>query len=86
MQCTRGGFENTTYEAKAEDSKTIRGQGPTFRGQTFSRPRAGMVEATKAKDQVHNFSKLWSANFPLFLSAKVFKMLHFVKFLIIIRN
>ena len=28
-----------------------------------------MVEA---KDQGHNFSKLWLANFPLFLSAKVF--------------
>ena len=30
------------------------GQGPTFRGQTLSRPRTGMVEA-KAKDQGHNF-------------------------------
>ena len=38
-----------------------------------------MVEA---KGQEHNFSKLWSANFPLFLSMKVFKILHFVKFLI----
>ena len=28
-----------------------------------------MVEA-KAKDRGHNFSKLWSANFPLFLSQK----------------
>ena len=40
-----------------EDPKTqkkkIRGQGPTFRGQTLSRPRTGMLEA---KDQGHNFA------------------------------
>ena len=30
--------------------KIIRGQGPTFQGQTLSRPRTEMVEA---KDQVH---------------------------------
>ena len=47
-------------EANAE------GQGPTFRGQTPLRPRTGMVEARR---QGHNFSKLWSANFPLLLSA-----------------
>ena len=29
----------------------------------------------KAKDQGHNFFKLWSANFALFLRAKVFKIL-----------
>ena len=28
--------------------------------------------------------KLWSANFPLFLSARVFKILHFVESLMII--
>ena len=33
----------------------VRGQGPTFRGQTLSRPRTGMI---KAKDQGHNFFKL----------------------------
>ena len=51
----------------------------------LSLPRTGMVEA-KAKDQGHNFSKLWLANFPLFLSSKVFKILHFVKVFLIIRK
>ena len=41
-------------ETKAKDSKKIRGQGPTFRGQTLSRPRTGMLEA-KVKDREHNF-------------------------------
>ena len=36
--------------------KKIRGQGPTFREQTLSRPRVEMLEA-KARDQGHNFSK-----------------------------
>ena len=83
MEINRGGFEDTAFEAK--DSKKIRGQGqgPTFRGQTFSRTRTGMVEA---KDRGHKFSKLWLANFSLFLSAKVFKVLHFVKFLMIIQK
>ena len=43
-------------EAKAKDTKKIRGQGQgqgqPFRGQTLSRPRTGMLEA-KAKDQGH---------------------------------
>ena len=48
----RGGVEGTRLEAK--DIKKIRcqGQGQPFRGQTFSRPRTGMLEA-KAKDQGH---------------------------------
>ena len=37
-------------EAKAKDTKKIRGQGQPFRGQILSRPRTGMLEA-KAKDQ-----------------------------------
>ena len=51
--------------------KKIRGQdqGPTFRGQTLSRPRAGMIEA-KAKIRGRNFSELLSANFPSFLKRK----------------
>ena len=42
-------------EAKAKDTKKIRGQGQEqpFRGQTLSRPRTGMLEA-KAKDQGHS--------------------------------
>ena len=48
----RGGVEDTRLEAK--DTKKIRGQGQeqSFRGQTLSRPRTGMLEA-KAKDQGH---------------------------------
>ena len=44
--------EDTRLEAKAKDTKKIRGQGQPFRGQTLSRPRTGMLEA-KAKDQGH---------------------------------
>ena len=49
---TRGGVEDTRLEAKAKDTKKIRGQGQgqPFRGQNLSRPRRGMLEA-KAKDQ-----------------------------------
>ena len=51
---TRGGVEDTRFEAKAKDTKKIRGQGQgqPFRRQTLSRPRIGMLEA-KAKDQGH---------------------------------
>ena len=51
----RGGVEDTRLEAKAKDTKKIRGQGQgqPFRGQTLSRPRTGMLEA-KAKDQGHS--------------------------------
>ena len=51
---TRGGVEDTSLEAKAKDTKKIRGQGQgqPFQGQTLSRPRTGMLEA-KAKDQGH---------------------------------
>ena len=53
----RGGVEDTRLEAKAKDTKKIRGQGQgqgqPFRGHTLSRPRTGMLEA-KAKDQGHS--------------------------------
>ena len=45
----RGGVEDTRLEAKAKDTKKIRGQGQPFLGQTLSRPGTGMLEA-KAKD------------------------------------
>ena len=70
----RSGVEDTTFEAEAKDlkknprqrtKKKIRGQGPTFRGQTLLRARIEMVEK-KAKNQERNFSKLWSANFSSF--------------------
>ena len=50
----RGGVEDTRLEAKAKDTKKIRGQsqGQHFRGQTLSRARTEMLEA-KAKDQGH---------------------------------
>ena len=46
----RGGVEDTGLEAKAKDTKKIRGQRQPFRGQTLSRPRTGMLEA---KNQGH---------------------------------
>ena len=62
MNLSRSGYrhrqitrvEDTRLEAKAKDTKKIRGQGQgqPFRGQTLSRPRTGMLEA-KAKDQGH---------------------------------
>ena len=50
----RGGVEDTRLEAKAKNTKKIRGQGQgqPFRGQTLSRPRTEMLEA-KARDQGH---------------------------------
>ena len=47
---TRGGVKDKRLEAKATDTKKIRGQGEPLRGQTLSRPRTGMLEA---KDQGH---------------------------------
>ena len=51
---SRSGDEDTRLEAKAKDTKEIRGQGQgqPFRGQTLSRPRTGMLEV-KAKDKGH---------------------------------
>ena len=68
----------------------LRGQGQGLEKNPRPRPwtdflRTDPLEAN-AKDQGHNFSKLWSANFSLFLSAKVFKIMQFVKFLIVIRK
>ena len=55
LVAARGGVEDTRLEAKAKDTKKIRGQGQgqPFRGQNLSRPRTGMLEA-KAKDQEHS--------------------------------
>ena len=54
MPSARGGVEDIRLEAKAKDTKKIRGQGQgqPFREQTPSRPRTGMLEA-KAKEQGH---------------------------------
>ena len=56
---SRGGVEDTRLEAKAKDTKKIRGQGQgqgqPFRGQTLSRPRTDMLEAeAKGKEQGHS--------------------------------
>ena len=79
---TRNGVKETTFEAKAKDSKKkIRGQGQTFRVQTFLKP---WTEVVKAKDKngqgqgpMTQFFKIWSANFPLFFSAKIFAKIAF---------
>ena len=49
-----GEVEDTRLEAKAKNTKQIRGQGQgqTFRGQTLLRPRTRMLEA-KGKEQGH---------------------------------
>ena len=49
---SRSGVEDSRLEAKAKDTKKIRGQGQPFRKQTLLRPTTGMLEA-KAKDQGH---------------------------------
>ena len=77
----RGGVEDTRLEAKAKDTKKIRGQGQgqPFRGQTPSRPRTGMLEA-KAKDQGHSrkcspkkrSSKSFSGNLQFIGVARIF--------------
>ena len=58
---TRPRYNLTTVWGQCQELKKIHGQGPTFRGQTLSRPRTRMVEA---KEREHNFSKLWSVNCP----------------------
>ena len=78
--CTRGGVEDTRLEAKAKDTKKIRGQGQgqPFRGQTLLRSRTGMLEA---KDQGHSrkcfpkkkgLQKSFSGNFQFIGVARIF--------------
>ena len=52
LQVIRGVVENTWLEAKAKETKKIRGQGQgePFRGQVLSRARTGKLEV---KDQGH---------------------------------
>ena len=75
----RGGIEDTRLEAKAKDTKKIRGQGQgqPFRGQTLSRPKTGMLEA-KAKDQGHKRKcspkkKVFKKNFQAISTKNVFQ-------------
>ena len=48
MAITRGGVKDTRLDANAKETKKIRGQGATSRGQTLSRPSTGMLEAKAA--------------------------------------
>ena len=41
----RRGVEETRLEAKAKNTKKVRGQGQPFRGQILLRPRTGMLKA-----------------------------------------
>ena len=67
---SKGGVEGTRLEAKAKDTKKNRGPGHTYRRQTFSRPRTGMLEAKDQGDNADVFSKnkkdLRSKNSPIF--------------------
>ena len=74
----RGEVEDTKLEAKAKDTKKIRGQGQPFRGQTLSGPRTGMLEA---KDRGHSrkcfpkrkgLQKSFSVNLQFICVAKIF--------------
>ena len=72
--CTRVGVEDTRLEAK--DTNKIRGQGQgqeqLFRGQTLSKPRAGIIEA-KAKDQGHRWQVLSKKRSSKFFSGDLKK-------------
>ena len=65
---SRGGVEDTRLEAKAKDTKKIRGQGQgqPFRGQNLLRPRTGMLEA---KDQGHRCKCSPKKVFKIFFQA-----------------
>ena len=60
----RGGVEDTRLEAKAKDTKKIRGQrqgqGQPFRGQTLSRPRTKDTSA-RALQKKKVFTKIFQA-------------------------
>ena len=59
----KGGVEDTRLEAKAKATKKIRGQGQSFRGQTFSRPRPRTQPQVLSKKKV--FKKVFQAIFNL---------------------
>ena len=74
------------HKARGQGHKKIRGkgQGQPFRGQTFSRPRTGMLE-DKAKDQGHKrkcspkkkvFTKIFQAIYTKNVFQKIFQALH----------
>ena len=73
----RGGVEDTRLEAKAKDTKKIRGQGQPFGGQTFSRPRTGMLKvkdtaASRVFQKKKMSSKTFSGNLQFIGVARIF--------------
>ena len=70
---SKSGVEDPTFEAK--DSK----KNPRPRSSTdFSRTDPLGAKDKNARGQRQNFFKLWWANFQLFSSAKVFKIIAFL--------
>ena len=80
--CSRGGFEDRMLEAKAKDTKKIRGQGQgqPFRGQTLSRPRTGMLEtkdtSASALKKKKSSQKFFRRSSQKNVSQKLFQALH----------
>ena len=78
---SRGGVEDTRLQAKAKNTKIIRGQGQgqPYRGQTLSRPRTGMLEAKDTSASALQ-KKVFRKNFQAIprkkLFQKIFQALH----------
>ena len=65
-----GGVEGTRLEAKAKDTKKIRGQGQPFRGQALSRPRTKDTAASVL--QKKKVFKSFSGNLQFIGIARIF--------------
>ena len=87
---TRGGVEDTRLEAKAKDTKKIRGQGQgqPFRGQTLSRPRPRTQVQRKCSPKKKRSSRKFFKRTPKKKKKKVFtKIFHVIRtFLHVIRT
>ena len=57
----RGGVEDARLEAKAKDTKKLRGQVQPFRGQTLSRPRTKDTSASASQKNKKVFTKIFQA-------------------------
>ena len=71
---SRGGIEDTRLEAKAKDTKKIRGQGQgqPFRGQTLSRPRTKDTAASVLPKKNKVLQKSFSGNLEFIGVARIF--------------
>ena len=67
---SRGGVEDTRLEAKAKDTKKIRGQGQLFGGQTLSRPRTKDTGASAL--QKKGLQKFFSGDLQFIGVARIF--------------